>query len=87
MCEGYEIPATHLAATREIKGEELLSVLGEFTEIPDTARLVELSRLMSNNKECWKGGGKERFQKVLPTLSVELVRAKCNLLMLEPSLR
>ena len=85
MCEGYEIPATHLAATRERKGEKLLSILGEFTEIPDTARLVELSKLMSNNKDFWNGG-KERFQKVLPTLSVELVRAKCNLLILEPSL-
>ena len=87
VCEFNKIPPTHIAASREENGEELLSILGEFTKIPDTARLVELSRLMSNNKECWKGGGKERFQKVLPTLSVELVRAKCNLLILEPCLR
>ena len=68
VCEFNKIPPTHIAASREENGEELLSILGEFTKIPDTARLVKLSVLMKMEKNP------ERFQNLLKTLPVDLVR-------------
>ena len=50
----------------------MVALLGEFTEIPDSVKLEQLSKLMySTNKEA-----KEDFQKSLSLLPVELVRAK-----------
>ena len=68
VCEENKIPPTHIAASRERNGEELLSILGEFTKIPDTARLVQLSVLINLEDNP------ERFQNLLKSLPVDLVR-------------
>ena len=51
--------------------KEVLAILEEFTEIPVSAKLEQLSRLMypEESKEA-----KEEFQKLLSTLPVESVR-------------
>ena len=51
--------------------KEVLAILEEFTEIPVSAKLEHLSRLMyrEESKEA-----KEEFQKLLSTLPVESVR-------------
>ena len=60
-----------IASSREYN-REMVALLGEFTEIPDSVKLEQLSKLMySTNK-----GAKEDFQKSLSLLPVELVRAK-----------
>ena len=50
----------------------MLKILAEFTEIPDSAKLVELSKLMPLN--CEVESEKEQFKKLLGTLPVDLVR-------------
>ena len=56
--------------------KEVLAILEEFTEIPVSAKLEHLSRLMyrEESKEA-----KEEFQKLLSTLPIKSVREK-NLL-------
>ena len=51
--------------------KEVLAILEEFTEIPVSAKLEQLSRLMypEESKEA-----KEEFQKLLSTLPIESVR-------------
>lgn len=53
--------------------KEVLAILEEFTEIPVSAKLEHLSRLMyrEESKEA-----KEEFQKLLSTLPIESVREK-----------
>ena len=54
----------------------VLTILGEFTEIPESVKLRQLSRLIngSENEES-----KELFQKLLTSLPVEKVRAKIQI--------
>ena len=53
--------------------KEVLAILEEFTEIPVSAKLEHLSRLMyrEESKEA-----KQEFQKLLNTLPIESVREK-----------
>ena len=60
-----------IASSREYN-REMVALLGEFTEIPDSVKLEQSWKLMySTNK-----GAKEDFQTSLSLLPVELVRAK-----------
>ena len=59
-------------AAREDDRKEVLSILGEFTEIPARVKLEQLSKLMYIKAEETK----EDFQKILSLLPVESVRAK-----------
>ena len=51
---------------------EMLSLLAEFTEMPDNIKLFRLSKLM--NKVDQKSKEREEFKKILSSLPVELVR-------------
>ena len=51
---------------------EMLSLLAEFTEMPNDIKLFRLSKLM--NKVDQKSKEREEFKKILSSLPVELVR-------------
>ena len=51
---------------------EMLSLLAEFTEMPNDIKLFRLSKLM--NKVEQKSKEREEFKKILSSLPVELVR-------------
>ena len=70
-CEDKKTIPMEIAASRN-DGGEMLKILAEFTEIPDSAKLVELSKLMSLN--CEVESEKEQFKNLLGTLPVDLVR-------------
>ena len=71
VCEEQTSTPITIASSREYN-REMVALLGEFTGIPDSVKLEQLSKLMySTNKEA-----KEDFQKSLSLLPVELVRAK-----------
>ena len=76
MCEDKKTIPMEIAASRN-DGGEMLKILAEFTEIPDSAKLVELSKLMSLNYEV--ESEKEQFKKLLNSLPVELVREQITI--------
>ena len=75
-CEDKKLIPMEIAASRN-DGGEMLRIMAEFTEIPDSAKLVELSKLMSLNHEV--ESEKEQFQKLLNSLPVELVREQITI--------
>ena len=74
MCEQNSSTPIEIASAT-VEREEVLSILGEFTEIPDILKLEQLSRLMYVNAE---EETKEEFRKLLSTLPVKSVRAKIH---------
>ena len=70
-CEDKKTLPMEIAASRN-DGGEMLRLMAEFTEIPDSAKIVELSKLMSLNYEV--ESEKEQFKNLLGTLPVDLVR-------------
>ena len=54
--------------------KEVLAILGEFTEMPISVKLKQLSSIMYGDES--KDERKEEFQKILSSLPVESVRAK-----------
>ena len=63
-----------LAVERDAQNErgEMLSLLAEFTEMPNDIKLFRLSKLM--NKVEQKSKEREEFKKILSSLPVDLVR-------------
>ena len=57
-----------IAATRQLS--EVLKILEEFTEITDKVKLIQMSVLMNSDKPK---RSKEKFQKILESLPVDLV--------------
>ena len=51
--------------------EEIISLLAEFTEMPDHVKLLHLSMLMYKGEH--KAKEREQFKNILSSLSVELV--------------
>ena len=59
-------------ASRDEDRVVVLSILGEFIEIPDSVKIEILSKLMYST--AYKETKKEQFQKLLSSLPLELVR-------------
>ena len=72
--EGKKVTPMQLAVECDSKNErgEMLSLLAEFTEMPDNIKLFRLSKLM--NKVEQKSKEREEFKKILSSMPVELVR-------------
>ena len=69
VCEGKTITPMDYAAEKE--NLEMISLLAEFTEMPDHIKLLVLSKLMYKSEH--KAKEKEEFKNLLSSLSVELV--------------
>ena len=69
MCEGNTVTPMDIAVERE--QEEMISLLAEFTEMPDHVKLFYLSKLMYKGED--KAKEREEFKSILSSLSVELV--------------
>ena len=69
MCEGKTITPMDYAAEKE--NLEMISLLAEFTEMPDHIKLFCLSKLMYKGEN--KAKEREEFKNLLSSLSVELV--------------
>ena len=67
MCEDNTATLMDIAVERE--SEEMISLLAEFTEMPDPVKLFYLSKLMYKGENK----AKEKFKNILSSLSVELV--------------
>ena len=73
MCEDKKVTPMDIAAEtrQEPWVTEMLSLLAEFTEMPDHVKIVHLSNLMY--KDDLKAKEKEEFKNILNSLSIELV--------------
>ena len=69
MCEDNTATLMDIAVERE--SEEMISLLAEFTEMPDPVKLFYLSKLMYKGEN--KAKEREKFKNILSSLSVELV--------------
>ena len=69
MCEDKTVTPMDIAAERE--REEMISLLAEFTEMPDHVKLIYLSKLMYKGED--KAKEREEFKNILGSLPVELV--------------
>ena len=72
--EGKKVTPMQLAVECDSQNErgEMLSLLAEFTEMPNDIKLFRLSKLM--NKAEKSKERREEFKKILSSLPVELVR-------------
>ena len=72
--EGKKVTPLQLAVERDSQNErgEMLSLLAEFSEMPNDIKLFRLSKLM--NKVEKSKERREEFKKILSSLPVELVR-------------
>ena len=73
MCEDKKVTPMDIAADtrQEPWVTEMLSLLAEFTEMPDHVKIVHLSNLMY--KDDLKAKEKEEFKNILNSLSIEMV--------------
>ena len=69
MCEDKSATPMDIAVERE--SEDMISLLAEFTEMPDPVKLFYLSKLMYKGEN--KAKEKKKFKNILSSLSVELV--------------
>lgn len=69
VCDGKQETPMEIAATCRLS--EVLKILEEFTEITDKVKLIQMSVLMNSGKPK---RSKETFQKILESLTVDLVR-------------
>ena len=74
VCEDKKVtPMDILAEKRQQPSfvADMLSLLAEFTEMPDHVKITYLSNLMYKDKP--KAKDKEKFKNILSSLSIELV--------------
>ena len=69
MCEGKTETPMDIAA--EEGREEMISLMAEFTEMPDHVKLLYLSMLMYKGEQ--KAKEREEFKNILSSMSVDLV--------------
>lgn len=69
MCEGKTETPMDIAA--EGGREEMISLMAEFTEMPDHVKLLYLSMLMYKGEQ--KAKEREEFKNILSSMSVDLV--------------
>ena len=81
MCEGNTVTPMDIAAQSHPshpseEREEMISLLAEFTEMPDHVKLFYLSKLMYKCED--KAKEREKFKNILSSLSIELVSCELS---------
>ena len=72
VCDGNKKTPLEIAVTK--RHEEVLKILEEFMEITDKVRLRKMSALMDIHPSINPKSTKEKFQNMLQSLPVDLVR-------------
>ena len=71
VCEGNQDTPLKIAAKRGEDAQEVFEIFQEYTEIADKVKIFYMSVLMKSNKPK---KAKEKFQSLLESLPVDLVR-------------